>query len=138
MPRKSSAAIAFATDTTARIRPPDDLTGPARDVFLDLVCACRASHFTGSDIPLLCSYSRAIVLERTASAGLAADGHVTADGRPSGWLGILAQATRTMSTLARALRLSPASRQSVPSSEPELVSAYERMSLEGRREPEPS
>jgi phage terminase small subunit len=135
MPRKSSAAVAFSTTSTAaRLRPPDDLTGDARKLFVDLVIACRADHFQDSDTPLLCAYCRAVCLERTASAGLQDDGYVTADGRPSAWLPILQAATRVISTYSRMLRLNPAGRQTTPSSEAEPVSAYERIALEAARD----
>ena len=81
-----------------------------------------------ADAPLLAAYCRAVCLEQTASSELAAAGFVIG-GRPSGWLNILAQATRTISTYSRMLKLNPAGRQSVPSSEPEPVSYYEKMSL---------
>jgi hypothetical protein len=64
---------------------------------------------------------------------LAAAGFVI-DGRPSGWLNILAQATRTISTYSRMLKLNPAGRQSTPASDPEPISAYERMALEVQRD----
>jgi phage terminase small subunit len=135
MPRKSSASLAFSTSTTARLKPPDDLTGPEREVFLALVLACRADHFQPSDAPLLTAYCRAVCLERTASSELAAAGYVTDDGKPSGWLPILQAATRTMSTYSRMLRLNPAGRQTVPSQSSEdkqalPVSYYDRMELE--------
>jgi phage terminase small subunit len=135
MPRKSSAAVAFSTTSTAkRLRPPDDLIGPERKLFVDLVLGCRPDHFQPTDAPLLAAYCRAVWLEQTASSELAAAGFVI-DGRPSGWLNILAQATRTISTYSRMLKLNPAGRQSVPSSEPEPVSYYEKMSLlQGQRD----
>ena len=134
MPRKSSAAVAFSTTSTAtRLRPPDNLTGPERKLFVDLVLGCRPDHFQPTDAPLLSAYCRAVCLEQTASTELAAAGFVI-DGRPSGWLNILAQATRTISTYSRMLRLNPAGRQSVPSSEPEPISAYERIALEAQRD----
>lgn len=119
MPRKSSADIAFSTSSASRVPPPDDLTGDARAVFVDLVIGCRPDHFQNSDVAMLAVYSRAIVLEKAASAGLKADGYVSSDGKPSAWLPILQAATRTISTYSRMLRLNPAGRQTVPSSEPE-------------------
>ena len=75
MPRKSSAAVAFSTISPgARLHPPEDLAGPERKLFVDLVVACRPDHFQNSDAVILAAYCRAIVLEKTASAGLVADG----------------------------------------------------------------
>jgi phage terminase small subunit len=134
MPRKSSAAVAFSmTGPTARLRPPDDLTGPERKLFVDLVLGCRPDHFQPTDAPLLAAYCRAVCLEQTASSELAAAGFVI-DGRPSGWLNVLAQATRTISTYSRMLKLNPAGRQSIPASDPEPISAYERIALEAQRD----
>ena len=140
MPRTPAAAAGFSTGTASRLRPPDDLAGPEKEVFLALVLACKADHFQLQDLPLLAAYCRAVCLERVASSELAAAGYVI-DGRPSGWLNILAQATRSMSVISRLLRLNPVARQAARSSEVESVSYYERMSLEanhGEREPEPS
>lgn len=91
MPRKSSAALPFATSTAPRLHPPDDLVAgsPEQRLFLDLVIGCRADHFQPSDAPLLSDYCRAVVLEQTASGQLAAGGHVTAEGRASPWLPVL-------------------------------------------------
>ena len=143
MPRKSSADLGFPTRSAARVTPPPDLTGAARSVFVDLVLGCRADHFLTSDIPLLVVYSKALALEKLASEGLAADGYVTAEARPSGWINVLALATRVISTYSRMLRLNPAARSmsAAPSSEPEQpVDYYERQRLEGRHDdgPEPN
>jgi phage terminase small subunit len=137
MPRKSPAAAAFLSRTATRIRPPDDLTGPERQAFVDLVLACRSDHFQPSDAPLLAAYCRAVVLEKAASAGLAEDRYVMRDGKSSGCLNVLAQATRIMSTFSRMLRLNPAGRQTMPPQSAELappVSYYERMTLEAKRD----
>ncbi|TYL85715.1 P27 family phage terminase small subunit [Bradyrhizobium cytisi] len=135
MPRRSSATLPFSEPTT-RIQPPDDLAGAARSVFCDLVIATRADHFNASDAPTLAVFCRAIVQEKAASAGLAADGYVMADGKPSGWLNVLADAKRTISTYSRMLRLNPSARLLVPSpsSEPELISGYEKFALEAARD----
>jgi hypothetical protein len=65
---------------------------------------------------------------------------VTADGRASAWLPLLAQAARVQSTFSRMLRLNPAARSTLPSPESEPappVSYYEKMRLlEGRRDEE--
>ena len=136
MPRQSAEATAFSSGSTAvsRVRPPADLTGPEREVFLAVVLACRADHFQASDLPLLTAYCRAVVLEKVASSELAAAGYVDA-GKPSAWLPVLAQATRSLTVISRLLRLNPVARQAAKS-EPEAVSYYERQSLtlEGRRD----
>jgi hypothetical protein len=132
MPRKSSAALAFSPGTATRLRPPDDLTGDARKVFVDLVVACRADHFQPSDAPLLAAYCRAVVAEKIAAGELAAANVV--DDKPSPWLPVWLGKLRAVTTLSRMLRLNPAGRQSVPSSEPEPISAYERIALEHRDE----
>jgi hypothetical protein len=101
------------------------------------VLACRADFFETSDAPLLATLCRdGIVLARTASAGLKADGYVTADGKPSPWLPILQAATRVISTYSRALRLSPASRQTTPAADRErpVISAFEKIAMEAARD----
>jgi phage terminase small subunit len=118
MPRRSSAALPFS-ETATRIRPPDDLTGDARTVFVDLVTSTRADHFQESDIPTLAIFCEAVVLAKAASAGLKADGFVMADGKPSGWLPIQQAASRTVSTYSRMLRLNPSARVITPSPSPE-------------------
>ena len=74
MPRRSPHDTAFSTRTTAeRLRPPDDVTGPEREVFLALVLACPPGHFHASDLPLLCAYAGAVTMERVASGELRVD-----------------------------------------------------------------
>src|SRR5258708_36945795 len=104
---------------------------PSHDtkLFVDPVLGCRPDHFQPTDAPLLAAYCRAVCLEQTASSELAAAGFVI-DGRPSGWLNILAQATRTISTYSRMLRLNPAGRQPTPASTPEPISRYDRIAFE--------
>ena len=87
--------------------PPADLGERERKTFLDIVLACKPSHFQPSDLPLLAAYCRAIVLERQASNALAVAGHVTEDGRVSPWMKVWEQANKAMLSLAHRLRLSP-------------------------------
>jgi phage terminase small subunit len=142
MPRKSSKTIPFAASTMECLRPPPDLDdADARSLFVDIVCACRADFFEASDAPLLAAYCKAVVLERTASAGLKDDGYVLRDGKPSPWLPLLQAATRTMSTYSRMLKLNPAGRHSPlnsPKEPPLPVSYFDRMGLlQERRDDEP-
>ena len=113
MPRRSFAALPFSEASTSRVKPPDDLTGDARTVFVDLVLSTRPDHFQESDVATLCVFCEAVVLAKAATAGLKADGYVSAE--PSGWLPILQAATRTVSTYGRMLRLNPAARSMTPS-----------------------
>jgi hypothetical protein len=135
----SPAAIPFA-ERTERLRPPPDLTGDPREVFVDLIAACRPDFFTEAHLPLLAAYSRAVVLEREASKGLREDGYVLRDGKPSPWLPLLAQASRQLTTLSRALRLSPASQHAPTTKEKPLpLSWIDRMALlEEDRSDEPT
>jgi hypothetical protein len=136
MPRRSPHNIAFSASSEPRLTPPPDLTGDARQVFLDLVCACRADFFTEAHTPLLAAYADAVVLRRRASKGLADDGYVC-DGKPSPWLPHLALASRMLTTLSRALRLSPASQHApAPKEPPSPVSYFERMGMERGNEPD--
>ena len=133
MPRRSFASLSVpvVVQPVARLEPPDDLVGPERGVFVEVVLSCPAAHFRPADGLLLAAYARAVVLERRASAELALSGPV-ADGKPSPWLAVLAQASKSMLSLSRQLRLSPLSR-SPTMKKPGPVSYYERAELEGRR-----
>ena len=136
MPRRSAAASELSTIAVERLRPPPDLTGPERDEFLRLVLSCSPSHFEASDLPLLSAYCRAVTLEKVASGELAACGHVSGD-KPSPWLAVLAQATRSMTVISRLLRLNPVARQSLASADDRQAAAtsyYERMTLEAKRD----
>ena len=139
MPRLPATPRAFGP--IHRLRPPDDLPddSPERQLFLEIVLANRADHFQPSDGVLLAAYVSACVLEQTASAALAAAGYVDGSGKPSGWLNVLTLATRTLSTYSRLLRLNPCARAPVKAEkQPQAISAYERMALEHRDEPEPN
>jgi phage terminase small subunit len=133
MPRR--AANDFTIPGTAagqRLRPPRDLDKPEAALFLSIVLAHPPERFTDADLPLLCSYTRACIDEQCASAEMRASGYVAADGKVSPWLAVLKEARRSMTTLVRALRLSPASRG--PSQAEPEVSYYEKMHLLERRD----
>jgi phage terminase small subunit len=131
MPRRSPYDVAFSTSTEPRLTPPPDLDADARQVFIDTVTSVRAGHFTAAHLPLLSAYADAVVLRQRASKGLREDGYVLRDGKASPWLPHLTLASRQLTILARALRLSPASQHAPAPKEPALpVSAYEKMALE--------
>jgi hypothetical protein len=67
---------------------------------------------------------------------LAASGYVI-DGKPSGWLSVWKEATRTVSTYSRLLRLNPVARSPV-SADQSPANYYSRLALEARHEPEPN
>jgi hypothetical protein len=114
-----------------RLRPPADLSGDGRQLFLDIVLACEPMQFRASDLPLLSAYVRAVEMERTASAHLEREGHIV-DGKPSPWLAVLAQSLKAMSTLSHRLRLSPQGRSPTNPKRPQAVSYYDRARLEGQ------
>jgi phage terminase small subunit len=80
---------------------------------------------------LLAAYCRAILLERKAAAHLAERGHVSIDNRPNAWVAIQRDAIKTMTTLARVLRLSPMARKSHQEhpGKPVTMNYYDRMRL---------
>jgi hypothetical protein len=90
-----------------RIAPPDDLTGPARELFLDLVQAVRPRHFQPCDIPLLSSYARAIVIEREAALMI----QDNIKGATLAVIRVQQMAFQVVHRLAIRLRLSPQGRQ---------------------------
>ncbi len=126
MPRKAAADFTTGTEAGQRLRPPRDLDRPETALFLNIVGAYPADRFSAADLPLLCAYCRALVDEECASSELRAAGYV-ADGKVSAWLAVQTAAARRVTTLVRALRLSPASRG--PSQAEPEVSYYEKMRL---------
>jgi hypothetical protein len=136
-PRQAAASAGVPTSTSGRLRPPDDLTGPERALFVDLVASVAGSHFRQSDLPVLCIFVRACVMEQTASGELSASGCVSSDGKVSPWASILKDAQRAVSVYSRLLRLNPVARQSAQPEEP--ISYYEKMSLlEATKRDEPN
>lgn len=65
-----------------RLAPPSELSAYEAIVFSRSVATVAPDHFRPEDLPLLCAYARAVVLERHAGAQVAAAGKV-----PSQWLG---------------------------------------------------
>jgi phage terminase small subunit len=112
MPRPSAASLHFPSIIrTERLAPPAELSPDERQIFVDIVSTVAADHFRPSDSPLLVAYCRAILLEREAAEHLATHGRVSLDNKPSAWLAIQAQATKSMLSLSRALKLSPMARR---------------------------
>lgn len=141
MPRQSAdeRRSGVPVTPTARLRPPDDLAdgSPERTLFCEIVLSVRPDHFSASDAIVLATFCRAVILEKIASAELAAAGYIDGEGRPSGWLNILTQAQRTVSTYSRLLRLGPLARQPSPLVEKrQHTSYYERQSLMRRDGPD--
>jgi phage terminase small subunit len=132
MPRRSAASFSVlpVPGSQPRLVPPADLNPPERATFVEIVAAKKPQHFEASDLPLLAAYCRAIELERHAALQLATDGYLTAEGRPSAWLAIMAQATKSMLALSTRLKLSPQSRSHSAPARPERpLSAYEKLAL---------
>jgi phage terminase small subunit len=136
MPRRSAASLHFPIVRTERLRPPSGLNERERALFADIVNSNPAEQFRPSDGLLLVAYCRAVLLERAAAERLACDGHVSSDNKPSAWVAIQRDATKTMTTLARVLRLSPMARKSHQErpGRPQQMSYYERMALEDSNE----
>ena len=132
MPRRSSASFSVVSvdGTPPRLSPHCRSRGNLeRKTFLDIVLACKPSHFQPSDLPLLAAYCRAIVLERQASNALTVAGHVTEDGRVSPWMKVWEQANKAMLSLAHRLRLSPQGRSPTVPQRSQSGSYYDRMRL---------
>jgi hypothetical protein len=60
----------LAKNALERLAPPSDLSEEGRRIFTDIVLANEPTQFRASDLPLLCSYVRAVLQEQTASAHL--------------------------------------------------------------------
>jgi hypothetical protein len=130
MPRKPAAATnVVAIDTRdVRLRPPANLAGPERELFVALVAANPPTHFKESDAPLLLQYCTATVLNEQAAAEIRA-APIVKD-RPSPWLGIYEKTGRAVIALSMRLRLSPQARiANNPSRPAPPLSAYEKMRL---------
>jgi phage terminase small subunit len=119
--RKSVAEISTPVidDHSFRLKPPSSLSEPERKVFVDLVASVVPEHFVQCDLPLVCAYCRAIVLEQRAAAQL------RKTPTDSKWLAVWEKAQRAMVALSLRLRLSPQAR--VRNAKPEP--------LAGRRKP---
>ena len=116
MPRKSAASHAFPVipGSPQRLRPPPELKGPARRIFIDLVASTEPTHFRASDLPLLCAYARAVQIEQSSA-------------NDSKAIGRWSQAVKAMAVLTTRLRLSPQAREPnrpTRPTKPHVVSSY--------------
>jgi phage terminase small subunit len=137
MPRRSSASLSVLTTgaTPPRLRPPSDLSGKTREVFLDTVASVKPGHFQPSDLPLLVEFCRAVALASEADAALAVEGAVIASERGpkvNPWVTVQEKAQRAIIALSHRLRLSPQGR--MPTRPTRQASYFERMSLEEGRD----
>jgi hypothetical protein len=101
--RKSLANVTtFRVDgQPSRVEPPRYLTAPERKLFVALVAAVNAKHFTESDTPLLISYVQATALAQQAIKEARKD---------TGALLRWEKAVKLQAVLATRLRLAPQSR----------------------------
>jgi phage terminase small subunit len=113
-----------------RLRPPAELVGEEREAFVDVVSSVGPAHFQAADLPLLVSFSRYIVQERTADAHLRAEGLVVGS-RPSPWVYIMEKASRALLVLSVRLRLSPQSRARTQVKPQGPTSYYDKLKLLG-------
>ena len=129
-----------------RLRPPKNLRGREREIFIDLVTSVDSRHFRRSDMQLLLRYVEACALCEQAAGELAATG-VVVGGKVSPWFTIYAAACKSITALSLRLRLGPQARQErAHKTTPGPVSFYDEMSLdeegsddaEGGAEPKPS
>jgi hypothetical protein len=108
------------------VRPPRNLSAPARRLFEDLVASVDHEHFVPSDAPLLAQYVEAIVLaERSAAELERSPGDHKA-------LVLWEKATRVMHALSMRLRLSPQARREKARAEPRRLDWSTRYGLEHR------
>jgi hypothetical protein len=112
----------------ARLKCPEELDELEKAAFTDIVASCEPTHFRLSDLPLLCAYARAVVMERRAAGEFSRE-PILPDGKPSPWGAILAQATKSLLGLSLRLRLSPQGRAKVSTKVEPRLSAYERLAL---------
>lgn len=96
--------------TEARLQPPDTLSPAAKLVFQHIVSNVDPSHFSPVDLPLLAAFAQSAALATEAAQRLDADGAVSADGKPSPWLGVSEKAIKQLVALSARLRICPQSR----------------------------
>jgi phage terminase small subunit len=119
-------------DQERRLRPPAHLGPIEKQAFIDLTSRVPAAQFVEADLPLICRWCELELQAQTAAAELRAHGMLTAEGKPSPWIAIHAQALKGQSLLALRLRLGPQSRAPrAPKSLPAHMSPMERLLLEG-------
>src|SRR5215813_6857378 len=92
-------ALTFNHDR--RLQPPPHLNDHERKLFIEVVASCPPSQFVPSDVLLLASFVQATLLARGAAKKAARDPRA---------LAVWEKATRTQTTLATRLRLSPQAR----------------------------
>jgi phage terminase small subunit len=121
-----------------RLRPPASLSKPGKAAFVDLVVNMPAGHFQPADISLMTRWCELLVMCEAASRELETSSKmVDADGKPSPWLRIYLDCTKTLSNLALRLRLGPQSRAFKTSKKKvAALSYYEKMDLENDAESE--
>jgi phage terminase small subunit len=89
---------------------PPGLSEAERAIFVRLVNAADAEHFTTSDLPLLVAYCQAVAQHDRAAQAIRREGDVV-NGRPSPWIVVQEKAVRAMTALSMRLRLSPQARR---------------------------
>lgn len=109
MPRKSADALLAVPISRPRLSPPEDMSEPARALWIEIVDSLKVDHFQPSDAPLLRAYVEALLLSQRANAELAANGPAL-DGKTSPWLALFGKASQTVTSLSARLRLCPQSR----------------------------
>jgi hypothetical protein len=96
------SVVAFPVDVDlVRLAPPSWLSRDEKKVFAEIVAACRPTHFTPADEPLLVSYVQATLLARRA---------IKKAGKDRSALVTWERATKLQGMLATKLRLTPHSR----------------------------
>jgi hypothetical protein len=126
--RKSSFSTFSITGAAPRLRPSAELGPLEQRVFLDIVASCQPEHFRESDRPLLESYVRNVVLEKSAFAEYTRE-PVLADGTASPWKAVQTDARRALVDSSLRLRLAPQARQKVSTKAEPQLSYYERVAL---------
>jgi hypothetical protein len=93
------SVVAFPVDVDlVRLAPPSWLSRDEKKVFAEIVAACRPTHFTPADEPLLVSYVQATCLARSS---------IKRARKNRAALSAWEKATRTQAVLATKLRLAP-------------------------------
>jgi phage terminase small subunit len=110
-----------------------ELTGKAAKTFINIVAACKPTHFQPQDEALLVEYARAVALADEAAGELRINGAVVIGSRGpqvSPWIVVQEKALKAMATLALRLRISPQARSQIVAGRPQRpLSYYEQQAL---------
>lgn len=127
MPRISASETALGPLLAGplRLQPPDRLTGPAREVFVETVASAEPGHFQPVDVHLIALYAGVVAIERQAAEKLAAGNLQPQEMRA--WADVQRSMAQSVTGFARVLALGPKARRPSRPRARSQPSSYEMM-----------